>query len=89
MLKQQCCVSESEHVSPGGWASLGICAGAGTVLTEHDVIVFVIIILQLPEFLGILAGVLSWVCLAGLVQAGVYRKLLSSFICLKALEVSE
>lgn len=44
-------------------------------------VVFVIIILQLPEFLGILAGVL--------VQAGVLRKLPSSFICLKALEVSE
>lgn len=76
-------------MSPDGWVSLDICAGAGTVLTDDDVVVFVITILQLPEFLGILTGVLSWVCLAGLVQAGVYRKLPSSFVCLKALEVSE
>lgn len=60
--------------------ALGICAGAGTVLAEDDV-VFVIIILQLPKFLGILAGLL--------VQERVYRKLPSSFIWLKALEVSE
>lgn len=68
-----------EPVSPGGWASLGICAGEGTVLTEDGVVVFVIIILELPEFLSILAGIL--------VQEGVYRKLPSSFICLKPLEV--
>lgn len=55
-----------EPVSPGGWASLGICAGAGTVLTEDGVVLFVNIILELPEFLSILAGVL--------VQEGVYRK---------------
>lgn len=64
MLKQQCCNAESEPVSPGGWASAGIRAGAGTVLTEDDVVFFVITILQLPAFLGILAGVL--------VQVGVY-----------------
>lgn len=40
MLKQQCCNTESEPMSPGGWASLGISAGAGTVLTENDVSIF-------------------------------------------------
>lgn len=76
VLKQQCCNTKSEPVSSGGRASVGICAGAGTVLTEDDVVVFVIIFLQLPELLGILAGVL--------VQAGVNREVPSSFICLKA-----
>lgn len=37
MLKQQCCNIQSEPVSPGGRASLGISTGAGSVLTEDDV----------------------------------------------------
>ena len=58
-----------------------ICADACAVLTDDDVVVFVIVILQLPELPGILVGML--------VQTGVHRKLPSSFICLRALEMTE
>lgn len=68
-------------MSPGHWAFVNLCTGACTILTEDDVIVFVIVILQLPELLGILVGVLVW--------AEVNRKLPSSFICLKTLEMTE
>lgn len=68
-------------MSPGHWAFVNLCASACAILTEGDVVAFVIVILQLPELLGILVGVLVW--------AEVNRKLPSSFICLKALEMTE